>query len=72
MVDTLLATDAMTIARQGLADLLVIASDDDDMIPVLLTLGSLDLATARLKRDRSADSYYDELLEAEGIQTLLW
>lgn len=72
MVDTLLATDALTIARDGLANLLVIASDDDDMIPVLLTVRSLDFATVRLKRDRSADSYYDELLETQGVETLVW
>ncbi|SRR6266576_3091190 len=71
MVDTLLAVDATELARAGDTDAVVVASDDDDMIPVLLAVCS-HVMTIRLVRDPSPDAYYDEMLSDLGVTTHVW
>lgn len=72
MVDTLLTADALTIARDGLAEIFVIASDDDDLLPALLSLTTSDMRVIRLRRDATRDAYYDGILEMQGLWTHTW
>ena len=77
MVDTLLTADAMTIAHRHLAHAIVIASDDDDMVPALLALAPTPLHVACLRRSRphlrhTSSSYYPDILEAEGVTMHHW
>ena len=77
MVDTLLTADAMTIANQHMAHAIVIASDDDDMVPALLALVPTHLHVACLRRFRPhrrhpSSSYYPDILKAEGVTIHHW
>lgn len=77
MVDTLLTADAMTIAHRHLAHAIVIASDDDDMVPALLALAPTLSHVACLRRSRPhrhypLSSYYPDILEAEGVTMHHW
>ena len=77
MVDTLLVTDAMTIAHRQMAHAIVIASDDDDMVPALLALAPTPLHVACLRRvhpqvRHRSSSYYPDILEAEGVAIHHW
>jgi uncharacterized LabA/DUF88 family protein len=72
MVDTLLAVDALIIKRDSLADTVIIASDDDDMIPVLLAVCDPAIKTVHLRRRGGADAYYAALLATKGVETRTW
>ena len=75
MVDTLLTVDAMTIAHHALADSIIIASDDDDMMPALLALTNASLPVTYLRRSHSrrpSSSYYVDILESEGVAIHHW
>lgn len=72
MVDTLLTADALTIARDGLAEAILIASDDADMVPALLNLTNAEIRVIRLRRAATVDSYYDGILELSGLSTHSW
>ena len=76
MVDTLLTADAVTIISEDLADTVVLASDDDDMLPALLALAMSDIALIHLRRQgngpaRSRD-YYGQILRREGATIRTW
>lgn len=76
MVDTLLTADAMAIANDALADVVVLASDDDDMVPALLALAasqvSLIYLTRRTTLGSSPSAYYAGILETEGAHIRKW
>ncbi|MXW18661.1 MAG: NYN domain-containing protein [Gemmatimonadetes bacterium] len=77
MVDTLLTADAMTIAHRRMAHAIVIASDDDDMVPALLALVPTRVQVACLRRSRPhlrhpSSSYYPDILNAEGVTMRHW
>ena len=76
MVDTLLTADALAIANDALADIVVLASDDDDMIPALLALAASQLTLIYLRRrsplEVSPSAYYAGILEREGTQIRNW
>ena len=77
MVDTLLTADAMTIAHRQMAHAIVIASDDDDMVPALLALIPTPLHVACIRRSRPrlryrSSSYYPDILESEGVTVHHW
>lgn len=71
MVDTLLTADAMAIRYEGLADAVVLASDDDDMIPAMLALAASDVALIHLTK-RKTRSFYRNMLERDGVQVHEW
>lgn len=76
MVDTLLTADAMTIINEDLADTVILASDDDDMLPALLALAASDIRLIHLRREHGGPSratdYYRRILSHEGATTLRW
>lgn len=72
MVDTLLTADALTIAHDGLAEIVIIASDDDDLLPALLALTKSDMKVIQMRREASTDAYYDGILELQGLFTHTW
>jgi hypothetical protein len=72
MVDTLLTADALTIAHDGLAEIVIIASDDDDLLPALLALTKSDMKVIQMRRESSRDAYYDGILELQGLFTHTW
>lgn len=71
MIDTLLTADAMTILYERLADIVVLASDDDDLIPAMLALAASDVALVHLTR-RKAPGFYRGILEREGASVHEW
>lgn len=72
MVDTLIIADALSIQQARLADILIVAGDDDDLIPALLAIGSGGVKGIRIKRRSGGHSYYDGILELQGVHTHLW
>lgn len=71
MIDTLLTADAMAIRYERLADTVVLASDDDDLIPAMLALAASDVALVHLTR-RKTPSFYRGVLEREGASIHEW
>ena len=71
MVDTLLTADAMAIRYEKLADTVVLASDDHDMVPALLALVVSDVELVYLTK-RDTRSFYRDLLEREGARVCAW
>ena len=71
MIDTLLTADAMAIRYEKLADTVVLASDDDDLIPAMLALAASDVELVHLTK-RKAPSFYREILEREGASIHEW
>lgn len=72
MVDTLLTADAFTIMRDEAADVLLLASDDDDILPALLAIPPAKMKGIRLRRDARPDPYYDGVLDLLGLSTYNW
>ena len=72
MVDTLLTADALAIAHEQLADVILIASDDDDMLPAILALKNRSLRTVCLRRRPLSSHYYAGILERDGVTTHQW
>ena len=74
MVDTLLTADAMAIIQDRLAQAVVLASDDSDMLPALLALSASDLKLTHLRRDVAAGSVaaYDPLFNEAGTHIRTW
>lgn len=72
MVDTLLTADALAIASDGLADLVLIASDDEDMIPALLALTRTNVSVILMSRRSGLPQYYAGILELQGLTTHIW
>ena len=72
MVDTLLTADALVIARDQLADAVILASDDADMIPALLALSASPLQVVHLMRSKTIANYYRGILEREGVTIHEW
>lgn len=72
MVDTLLTADALALAHNGRANLLLLASDDDDMIPALLALSVSTVPTIHLRRKATLDGYYAGILTLKGLPTITW
>ena len=71
MIDTLLTADAMAIRYERLADAVVLASDDDDMIPAMLALAASDVSLVHLTK-RKRRSFYRDVLEREGARIHEW
>ena len=71
MVDTLLTADAMAIRYEKLADTVVLASDDDDMVPALLALVASEVELVYLTK-RDPKSFYVALLERKGARVCAW
>ena len=71
MVDTLLTADAMAIRYEKLADTVVLASDDHDMVPALLALVVSEVELVYLTK-RDARGFYRDLLEREGARVCAW
>ena len=76
MVDTLLTADAVVISNNALADAVVLASDDHDMIPALLALVASRIKVVYLGRSRGnaspLPSYYTDILELAGGTVRHW
>lgn len=76
MVDALLTADALVISHHALADVVVLASDDHDMIPALLALVASPIQLVHLGRSRgnasSLPAYYADILELEGATIRRW
>lgn len=72
MVDTLLTADAITIGAEELADVILIASDDEDMIPALLSCLRFDLETILLSRRNGLPEYYSGIMALDGMATHTW
>src|SRR4051812_36224010 len=53
MVDTMIAEDAAVLARTGTHSSLLLVSDDDDFVPVVLSLSRTTASTIRWVRQRS-------------------
>lgn len=74
MVDTLLVADAVMIAKVEVDSEIVIASDDDDMIPALLALAACEpVRVVHLtRRSASDDSRYAGTLGQLGVELVRW
>jgi len=72
MVDTLLTADALTIARDELAEVIVLASDDSDMFPALFAAAESRVRVIALRRGTEHDAYYEGLFATRGIHTYDW
>lgn len=76
MVDTLLTADAVTIISDELADIVVLASDDADMLPALLALAVSNIALIHLRRQDNGPTlprdYYGQILRREGATIRTW
>ncbi len=71
MVDTHITADAVALAAEGSCDILLIASDDDDMVPALLG-ASGRVTTYHLARKSRRHEYYTNLLQQKNIITHHW
>ena len=71
MIDTLLTADAMAIRYERLADAVVLASDDDDMIPAMLALAGSGLVLIHLTKHKTRN-FYREALEQMGARIHEW
>jgi len=67
MVDTAIAADAGDLGHEPLASLTVV-SNDDDFVPVLLSVARRPMLVQWLRRPRVGDN--DALLHREGIVTI--
>ncbi len=72
MVDTLFTADALSLMFDPDTDIIILASDDDDMLPAMLALGASTKYGIRLRRSASQDSYYDGILDLQGLHTYSW
>lgn len=76
MVDTLLTADALVISHHALADVVLLASDDHDMIPALLALVASPIRVVHLGRALGNASplprYYEDIIELAGATTRRW
>ena len=72
MVDTLLTVDAIAIARDALCEVVLIASDDEDILPALLALKDTSLDAVHLVRRGPPPEYYRGILERDGVIIHSW
>ena len=75
MVDTLMSVDAVVIAHRGIAQVIVMATDDDDFVPAFLALLTCDVGIVHLTRRprlRIRGKYYTEILERAGVHINTW
>ncbi len=72
MVDTLMVADALHIASAGLADRVVVASDDEDIIPCLLALVARGQDTTHMTRTNGYPEYYRGILVRDGLTIHEW
>lgn len=72
MVDTLMTADALTIAHEGMADVVLVATDDSDLLPGLLALKDSDLQAIHLTRSGHTGGYYRGILERDGVLIHQW
>ena len=74
MVDTLLTADALAIIHYRLAEAVVLASNDADMIPALLALSASTLRPTHLRRRfaTGSDDLYDTLFPEADLQIREW
>lgn len=73
MVDTLLTADAIEISSTEAADILLVASDDEDMIPALLAASRNRISVVHMvRREGSPPPYYRGILELSGVTIKEW
>jgi hypothetical protein len=72
MVDTLMTADAVYLGRDDGVDMLIIASDDDDMLPALLALTTSSQKIIKMSRSNGPADYYRGILERDGITFYAW
>lgn len=72
MVDTLLTADAITLVHDDMCDALVVASDDDDMLPTILAVSYLRIRAFLLRRKARDDAYYRGILELNNVSIFNW
>lgn len=71
-VDTLLTADAVHLAHSGETDLILVASDDDDFLPALLTARATGLEVISMLRRNPERVRYAPLLEDAGVAIYHW
>lgn len=72
MVDTMLVVDALHLARAQSATRLLLASDDEDMIPCFLALMAAGSEPVHMTRTGGFGEYYAGILERDGITIHQW
>jgi hypothetical protein len=71
LVDSAITCDAIYLARREPESWLIIATDDDDLIPGLVSASTMCRRVAQLAR-RSHGDYYDKFLSRAGVSLLSW
>ena len=71
LVDTLLVTDLLSIARNPSNDLIVVVTEDDDMVPSMLVAASWKARVQHL-RESNRMRAYDHHLRQLGIGLHKW
>jgi hypothetical protein len=71
-VDTALCCDAIYLAQNEPDDWLIVASDDDDLVPALVSAAKLRPRVAQLRPPRLYPHYYDSLLTDLGVTLVAW
>lgn len=72
IVDTLITADSLSLVHSQHADALLIASDDDDMIPALLGASTPGISVVHLRRSTLDPGFYDTLLEDANVVIHRW
>lgn len=72
IVDTLITADSLFLAHSQQADVLLIASDDDDMVPALIGGRMPGTQVFHMRRSRLDPGCYDNFLEEAGVVIYKW
>lgn len=72
MVDTLMTADAVAIGSSELADIVLLASDDDDLLPALFSLMSSSVRVIHMRRRPGPAEYYRGILERDKVHIHAW
>ena len=70
LVDTAICCDMIALAQLHQKDWILVASDDDDLVPGLLMASAFNSRMVRLRRGEQATVHYNVLLESKNILTL--
>ncbi len=71
-VDTLICVDAMSLAASNLTDIVLIASDDDDIVPAMLSARQHNKPVFCLYRRNAERLTYRDLLDEVGVEIHQW
>lgn len=72
IVDTLITADAIDLANSGDTDILMIATDDDDMLPALLSSVRGGIPVFNLYRRDYSLHRYVSFVEDQGVLVFRW